>query len=46
MDDVHLLFDYVPGKSVALTETAEPDVNGDGKVNNRDAMLLFRKLTQ
>ena len=30
----------------AEKDPALMDVNGDGKVNNRDALLLFRRLTR
>ncbi len=40
--DVRALFDKVSGAPVSFVSTAQPDVNGDGKLNDRDAMLLFR----
>jgi hypothetical protein len=44
--DAMLLFESASGVPVTFVQTAKPDVTGDGKVNNRDAMLLFRSLTQ
>ena len=45
MMDVTALF-AVLSDPAAEKDHAIMDVNADGKVNNRDALLLFRKLTR
>ena len=45
MTDVSALFAALSDPA-AEKDPAVIDVNGDGKVNNRDALLLFRRLTR
>ena len=40
--DAAFLFRLVTSGQTLLPDALEPDVNGDGQVNNRDAILLFR----
>ena len=41
--DAHVLIDMLIGEKDAVSDETETDVNGDGEVNNRDALLLFRR---
>jgi hypothetical protein len=46
MADVKLILQYAVGDTEAVAEGAVLDLNEDGKVNSRDAIILFRRLTE